>query len=254
MAALGPPHSTPAVHVPDGGELFAPVGLPARLEVVQVPVSSRVVSNHLQSPTSAVVTVVDPNKLPVQANADPLPSDGSGPMSFSFMPQLPGPYHVTVSFEPDFGETQADVQIAADRTDAGVVERPMPFACKRFETVGGVDFCLDADTDQLVTVVGGQAVSRVDAWDFAQAPGEHQLGRGGGGRQRGRGEEREAQLGEALLGGLPGGVDGVDAAAASARAAQHVGAEGVAVQGGSVQPALAPPGASPAPRGLTARP
>ncbi len=44
---------------------------------------------------------------------------------------------------------------------------------------------------------------------------------------------------EALLGGLAGGVDGVDAATASAGTAQHVDAEGVLVEGGPVQQ---PPG------------
>ncbi len=154
----------------DAGQLSAPVGLPGRIEEVQIPIPARVLCRSVTFPTGAEVTVVDPSNLPVEVKAQPFPSPGSGPLTFSFVPQLPGPYHVTARFEPDFGNTQTDVQIAVDRTDAGVIERPMPFECARFEIAQGVDFCLDPDAGQLVTVVGGQAVSRVDAWGFAQAP------------------------------------------------------------------------------------
>ena len=65
--------------------------------------------------------------------------------------------------------------------------------------------------------------------------GERRLG--GGGREDETRREVMAELEEALLGGLPGGVDGVKATSAAAGAAQDVGAKGVLVKGGPVEAA-----------------
>lgn len=168
----GPTCSCRKASPPDGGELSAPVGLAGRLEVVTIPVPARlsVTGRSFETPTSAQVTVVDPNNHPIEVSVDPLPISGGGPLSLSFVPEVPGPYHVTARFETGFGDAQTDVQIAADRTDAGVVERALPFECLRFETAGGFDFCLDDVNGKLVTLIDGHPLSQVEAWDFARAP------------------------------------------------------------------------------------
>jgi len=62
--------------------------------------------------------------------------------------------------------------------------------------------------------------------------GEREGRLGCGGREEASEWEREAELEEALLGDLPGGVDGVDAPRAAAGAAQDVDSEGVLVERG----------------------
>ena len=59
---------------------------------------------------------------------------------------------------------------------------------------------------------------------------QRQGGLGGGWREEASRREVMAELGEALLGGLAGGVDGDDAPAAAAGAAQDVCTEGVLVE------------------------
>lgn len=66
---------------------------------------------------------------------------------------------------------------------------------------------------------------------------ERQGGLSGGGREEPARQQVMAELGEALLGGLAGGVDGDDATAAAAGAAEDVHAEGVLMQGGPVEAA-----------------
>ena len=66
---------------------------------------------------------------------------------------------------------------------------------------------------------------------------QRQGGLSGGGRKEPSRQQVMAELGEALLGGLAGGVDGDDATAAAAGTAEHVNAEGVLMQGSPVESA-----------------
>jgi len=65
--------------------------------------------------------------------------------------------------------------------------------------------------------------------------GEGELGRCGRGREQPR-WHGNAERGEALLGGLAGGVEGADGPSPTARAAQDVGAEGALVKRGPPEP------------------
>jgi hypothetical protein len=68
---------------------------------------------------------------------------------------------------------------------------------------------------------------------------EGEAGLGGGGRESASGGRKcDSELTESGLGGGAGGMDGVDAAAASAGALQDIGAEGVLVQRRPVEAAL----------------
>ena len=66
---------------------------------------------------------------------------------------------------------------------------------------------------------------------------ERQGGLSGGRREEPSRREVMAELGETLLGGLAGGVDGDDATAAATGAAQDIHSEGVLVEAGPVQSA-----------------
>lgn len=89
---------------------------------------------------------------------------------------------------------------------------------------------------------GGHTSAEALARERAGAVTSHREGELGwsGGLGEEERAEGKAELGESLLGGLAGGVEGGDGAATAEGAAQHVGAEGAAMQSGPVD-ARAPP-------------
>ncbi|MBL8954867.1 MAG: hypothetical protein JNK82_29080 [Myxococcaceae bacterium] len=73
---------------------------------------------------SAVVTVLDPNNMPVDLGSGSKPEVvrnvelGTYSVVIETTPALPGPYHFIVRFEPAFGTEQVDVYVAENRLDA----------------------------------------------------------------------------------------------------------------------------------------
>jgi hypothetical protein len=123
-------------------------------------------------PKSASAELLGPDSQPVPLVSPPTPFQPGQLLHYIFSPTAPGLYHFTVRFEADFGTQQVDMMVAADRSDAGVRSFDVPRECARFDHLGDVALCIHPapDAGELFTVVNGQVVSTVPAFDFALAP------------------------------------------------------------------------------------
>lgn len=122
--------------------------------------------------THLTASLVGPDNHPVPLIPPVEPFDPMMLLRFQFTPPSPGLYHFAVRFEPDFGTLQTDVMVADDAPDAGTGSFDVPKECARFDHLGDVALCIEPQPDagELFTVVGGQVVSTLPAFDFAVAP------------------------------------------------------------------------------------
>jgi len=94
-----------------------------------------------RTPENVTVSTLDPSITPVPTTAtSPVVLPGRGfTTDVTFTPEVPGQYHVVARFEPNFGQAEVDVLVAADRRDAGSVAA---VGCPRGDfTPGGLTLC-----------------------------------------------------------------------------------------------------------------
>ncbi|MBL8956002.1 MAG: hypothetical protein JNK82_34830 [Myxococcaceae bacterium] len=92
-----------------------------------------------RTPTRVDVSVFDPVIARVEStvSAPTVSSDGFR-AELEFTPQVAGTHHVVARFEPELGQVEVDVIVAADRTDAGSIVS----SCERGDfTPGGLALC-----------------------------------------------------------------------------------------------------------------
>lgn len=120
-----------------------------------------------QKVQSVTAALVDPNNAPVPSTVE-LFNGTDLPNAFArvkFTPPMPGPYHLSVRFEPGFGTLQRELLVGRDRGDAGAHSAPVLPGCTRFGVSNGQPLCLGAG--QLRTIGATTAIDQLDAGRFS---------------------------------------------------------------------------------------
>jgi hypothetical protein len=126
--------------------------------------------------TRADVAVLDPRNQNVAASAtNPTVQDSVVSTTVTFTPLTPGPYHVSVRFEPSLGIAQADLIAVLDKTGEAPVVMGMPpgVTCAQIDVEGDTLLCLDVahSPSQLNSIHGATVVQNVSASAFAYSQG-----------------------------------------------------------------------------------
>lgn len=128
-----------------------------------------------RTPTSVEVSVLDPQISRIAATAtSPVIVGGSGfATDVTFTPEVAGRHHVVARFEPNFGQAEVDVLVAADRRDAGSIASN---GCPRGDfTPGGLALCLKPGT---IEVIGPPADNPITGSLYARSGGTLWVTRG----------------------------------------------------------------------------
>lgn len=116
---------------------------------------------------SASAALADPNNAPVPSTIEVF-NGADLPNAFGrvkFTPPMPGPYHLSVRFEPNLGTIQRELMVGFDRSDAGAHSAKAVQGCTQFGVSNGQPLC--SGEGQLRSLGADAQVDQVDAGRFS---------------------------------------------------------------------------------------